>query len=111
LFDVCLNYLPGGPTHGQAGGDLLMTSVEVKATGPVGARWWAGTALIDYVLRSAVPGQLTGCVRADINTFAPGIVADLADRFWTTLVDGTREPDRPISELAPWHCAVPGATR
>ena len=85
-----------------------MTSVDVKEAGPVSARWWAGTALIDYVLRSAAPGQLTGCVRADVNTFPASLPGELADRFSTALLSGTRQPDLPISELAP---ALPGATR
>src|SRR5207237_780864 len=57
LFDVCLNYLPGGPPQGQASGDLLMTSVDVKDEEPSACRWWDGTALIDYVLRSASPSE------------------------------------------------------
>jgi hypothetical protein len=108
LFDVCLNYLPGGPPQDQASGDLLMTRVDVTDEKPPACRWWDGTALIDYVLRSASPGRFTGCVRSDLNTFAPSLLADLADRFWTVLPRGAESPGLQVSELAP---AIPGATR
>ena len=71
LFDVCLNYLPAGPPQEQAGGELLMTNVDIKDEEASASRWWDGTALIDYVLRPAPTGRLTGCVRGDLNTFAP----------------------------------------
>ena len=108
LFDVCLNYLPGGPPPELPSGGLLMTSVDVKDEEPSASRWWDGTALIDYVLRSASSARLAGCVRGDVNTFAPSFLADLADRFWAVLQRGTEAPDLQVSELAP---AVPGATR
>jgi nonribosomal peptide synthetase DhbF len=108
LFDVCLNYLPGGRPQDRASGELLMTNVDVKDEEPSASRWWEGTALVDYVLRSASPGRSGGCVRGDANTLAPGALADLADRFWTVLHRGTQSPDLRVSELAP---ALPGAKR
>lgn len=108
LFDVCLNYLPGGLPQDQVSGELLMTWVDIKDHEASATRWWDGTALIDYVLRSASPGRLTGCVRGDLNTFTPSLLADLVNRFWTVLLRGTESPDSRISELAP---AVPGAMK
>ncbi|HEY5395010.1 MAG TPA: condensation domain-containing protein [Trebonia sp.] len=100
LFDVCLNYLPGARLQDQVSGELLMARVDVKDKEPSASRWWGGTALIDYVLRSASPGQLSGCVRGDLNTLPSSLLADLADRFWTALVGGTESPDLRVSELA-----------
>jgi len=108
LFDVCLNYLPGGLPQGKFNGELLMASVDVKDEGATTSRWWDGTALIDYVLRSAFPGGFAGCVRGDLNTFPSALLADLADRFLPVLLRGTASPDLQVSELA---SAVPGATR
>jgi Condensation domain len=100
LFDVCLNYLPGARLHGQVGGELTMATVDVNDKEASASRWWGGTALIDYVLRSASAGRLTGCVRGDLNTFPPAFLADLADRFSTTLLRGTESPELRASELA-----------
>lgn len=108
LFDVCLNYLPGDLLHGQFGAELLMASVDVKDDAASPSRWWDGTALIDYVLRSAFPVGFTGCVSGDLNTFPSSLLAELADRFLTVLLRGTASPDLQVSELA---SAVPGATR
>ena len=108
VFDVCLNYLPGARADGPGDDDLRMTPVEVRNTGPVRGPWWAGTALIDYVLRPAGPGLLTGRVRGDLGTFPPGLVSDLADAFWAALLRGTRSPELPVSELA---VGVRGAAR
>jgi hypothetical protein len=101
LFDVCLNYLPARPPREQAGGELLMTNVDIKDEEASATRWWDGTALIDYVLRPAATGRLAGCVRGDLNTFAPSLLADLADRFWLVLLRGTESPYLRVSDLAP----------
>jgi hypothetical protein len=108
LFDVCLNYLPVGPPQDRASSELRMASVDIKDKEASASHWWDGTALIDYVLRSASPGQLAGCVRGDLNTFPPGLPADLADRFWTVLRRGPESPDLRVSELA---LTTPGVTR
>jgi hypothetical protein len=101
LFDVCLNYLPARPAQEQADGEPLMTNVDIKDEEPAASRWWDGTALIDYVLRPAPSGRLAGCVRGDLNTFAPSLVADLADRLWMVLLRGTESPYLPVGDLAP----------
>ena len=108
LFDVCLNYLPAGPPQEQACGELLMTNVDIKDEEPAASRWWDGTALIDYVLRPAPNGRLAGCVRGDLNTFAPGLLADLANRFAMVLLRGTQSPALRVSDLAP---ALPEAAQ
>jgi hypothetical protein len=108
LFGVCLNYLPAGPPQEQAGGELLMTNVDVKDEEASASRWWDGTALIDFVLRPAPSGRLAGCVRGDLNTFAPSLLADLADRFWMVLLRGTESPQLRVSDLAP---ALPEAAQ
>jgi Condensation domain len=108
LFDVCLNYLPAGRPQEQACGELLMTNVDIRDEEAAASRWWDGTALIDYVLRPAPSGRLAGCVRGDLNTFAPGFLADLADRFWTILLRGTEFPELRVSDLAP---ALPEAAQ
>jgi hypothetical protein len=100
LFDVCLNYLPGGPPQEQADDELLMTSVLVKDEEAPASRWWDGTALIDYVLRPAPTGHLAGCVRGDLNTFTPSFLADLANRFCAVLLRGTESPQLRVSDLA-----------
>jgi hypothetical protein len=100
LFDVCLNYLPGARLRDQVGGELVMATVDVNDKEASASRWWGGTALIDYVLRSGSAGRLTGCVRGDLNTFPPTFLADLADRFSTVLLRGTGSPELRISELA-----------
>jgi len=100
LFDVCLNYLPGARLQDQVGGELMMATVDINDKEASASRWWGGTALIDYVLRSASAGRLTGCVRGDLNTFPPAFLADLADRFSTTLLRGTESPELRASELA-----------
>jgi Condensation domain len=105
LFDVCLNYLP---VAAVADGELRFTPVEVRDTEPAASRWWAGTALIDYVVRSAGPGQLSGRVRGDLNTLPPGLLVELAEGFWAALVRGTGDPERPASELS---AGVRGAAR
>ena len=108
VFDVCLNYLPGGPAVGAPIGGLEFLGVDLPETEAVGQPWWDGTALIDYVVRSSEPERLSGCVRGDVNTIPPGLLADLAERFHATLLHGTARPDLPISRLA---TAVLGATR
>jgi Condensation domain len=100
LFDVCLNYLPGARLRDQVGGELAMATVDVNDKEASASRWWGGTALIDYVLRSGSAGRLTGCVRGDLNTFPPTFLADLADRFSTALLRGTDSPELRVSELA-----------
>ena len=100
LFDVCLNYLPGARLRDQVGGELVMATVDVNDKEASASRWWGGTALIDYVLRSGSAGRLTGCVRGDLNTFPPTFLADLADRFSTVLLRGTGSPELRVSELA-----------
>jgi hypothetical protein len=101
LFDVCLNYLPARPPREQAGGELLMTNVDLKDEEASATRWWDGTALIDYVLRPAATGRLAGCLRGDLSTFGPSLLTDLADRFWMVLLRGTESPDLRVSDLAP----------
>jgi hypothetical protein len=108
LFGVCLNYLPAGPPQEQAGREPLMTSVDIKDEEASASRWWDGTALIDYVLRPAPSGRLAGCVRGDLNTFAPSLLADLANRFWMVLLRGTESPHLRVSDLAP---ALPEAAQ
>ena len=108
LFDVCLNYLPAGPPPEEADGEPLMTSVDIKDEEASASRWWDGTALIDYVLRPAPSGRLAGCVRGDLNTFAPSLLADLANRFWTVLLRGAESPHLRVSDLAP---ALPEAAQ
>ncbi len=100
LFDVCLNYLPGARLRDQVGGELAMATVDINDKEASASRWWGGTALIDYVLRSGSAGRLTGCVRGDLNTFPPTFLADLADRFSTALLRGTESPGLRASELA-----------
>jgi condensation domain-containing protein len=100
LFDVCLNYLPGARLLDQVGGELVMATVDVNDKEASASRWWGGTALIDYVLRSGSAGRLTGRVRGDLNTFPPAFLADLADRFSTALLRGTDSPELRVSELA-----------
>ena len=100
LFDVCLNYLPGTRLPDQTRGELTMTMVDVNDREASASGWWGGTALIDYVLRSATAGRLTGCVRGDLNTFPPAFLAELADRFSTALLRGTESPELRASELA-----------
>lgn len=100
LFDVCLNYLPGARLQDQVGGELAMATVDINDKEASASRWWGGTALIDYVLRSGSAGRLTGCVRGDLNTFPPMFLADLADRFSTALLRGTDAPELRVSELA-----------
>jgi hypothetical protein len=100
LFDVCLNYLPGARLPDQVGGELVMATVDVNDKEASASRWWGGTALIDYVLRSGSAGRLTGRVRGDLNTFPPAFLADLADRFSTALLRGTDSPELRVSELA-----------
>jgi hypothetical protein len=100
LFDVCLNYLPGARLPDQVGGELMMATVDINDKQASASRWWGGTALIDYVLRSDSAGRLTGCVRGDLNTFPPAFLADLADRFSTALLRGTDSPELRASELA-----------
>jgi hypothetical protein len=89
-------------------GELRFTPVEVADTEPAASRWWAGTALIDYVVRSAGSGRLSGRVRGDLNTFPSGLVGELAAGFWTALLRGTGDPGLPASELA---AGVRGAAR
>jgi hypothetical protein len=108
LFDVCLNYLPARPLQEQADGELLMTNVDIKDEEASASPWWDGTALIDYVLRPAPTGRLAGCVRGDLNTFAPSLLAGLADRFWMVLLRGTESPYLRVSDLAP---ALPEAAQ
>ncbi len=108
LFDVCLNYLPAGPAQEQAVGELLMANVDIKETEASASRWWDGTALIDYVLRPGPTGRLAGCIRGDLNTFAPSLLADLANRFWVVLLRGTESPHLRLSDLAP---ALPEAAQ
>lgn len=100
LFDVCLNYLPPGPPRDQSGGEPRMTIVDINDEEAAASRWWDGTALIDYVLRPAPDGRLAGCVRGDLNTIAPSLVADLAERFWTVLRRGPESPHLRVSDLA-----------
>jgi len=100
LFDVCLNYLPGARLRDQAGGELVMATVDINDKEASASGWWGGTALIDYVLRSGSAGRLTGRVRGDLNTFPPTFLADLADRFSTVLLRGTDSPELRASELA-----------
>jgi hypothetical protein len=117
LFDVCLNYLPGPAAaasqrqheqQAQTAGELRMTSVTVPDDQPAAGRWWDGTALIDYVLRSDATGPVSGCVRGDLATLPPALLDELADRFLAVLADGTASPGLPVSELA---AAVHGAAR
>jgi Condensation domain len=124
LFDVCLNYLPvaavadavgGGGADGGDGGDmeeahgeLRFLPIEVGDTEPAASRWWAGTALIDYVVRSAGAGQLSGRVRGDLNTLPAGLVTELAEGFWAALLRGTGDPGMAASDLA---AGVRGAAR
>ena len=77
-----------------------MTNVDIKDEEPAAGRWWDGTALIDYVLRPAPGGHLAGSVRGDLNTFSPGLLADLADRLLTVLLRGTQSPQLRVSDLA-----------
>jgi len=100
LFDVCLNYLPGARLRDQADGELMMATVDINDKEASASRWWGGTALIDYVLRSGSAGRLTGRVRGDLNTFPLTFLADLADRFSTVLLRGTESPELRVSELA-----------
>jgi len=115
LFDVCLNYLPApaaagsqGQQRDQAAGELRMTSVAVPDDEPAASRWWDGTALIDYVLRTDAAGQVSGCVRGDLGTVAAAVLDELAERFLAVLSAGTASPGLPVSELA---AAGPGAAR
>jgi Condensation domain len=100
LFDVCLNYLPGARLQDQVGGELTMATVDINDKEASTSRWWGGTALIDYILRPASDGRLTGCVRGDLNTFSSTFLAVLADRFSTALLRGTETPELRASELA-----------
>jgi hypothetical protein len=114
LFDVCLNYVPAQVTTsvrasaGEADGAPPMTWIELGDTEPAASRWWAGTALVDYALRSGGPGQLAGRVRGDLNTFPPELVTDWAAGFCSALLRGTSSPELPVSELA---ASVHGAAR
>ncbi|MGD0699542.1 MAG: condensation domain-containing protein [Trebonia sp.] len=108
LFDVCLNYLPARPPREQASGGLLMTFVDIKDEEASASRWWDGTALIDYVLRPAPTGRLAGCVRGDLNTFAPSLITGLAGRFRMILLRGTESPYLRVSDLA---AALPEAAQ
>jgi Condensation domain len=117
LFDVCLNYRPDPAAAafqgqheqpGQTAGELRMTSINVPDDQPAAGRWWDGTALIDYVLRSDATGQVSGCVRGDLGTVAPALLGELADRFLAVLADGTASPGLTVSELA---TTVHGAAR
>jgi Condensation domain len=108
LFDVCLNYLPAAAPQNQADGELLMANVDIKEEDASASRWWDGTALIDYVVRPGPAGRLAGCVRGDLNTFAPSLLAALADRFSMVLLRGTDSPYLRVSDLTP---ALPKAAQ
>jgi hypothetical protein len=108
LFDVCLNYLPGGPTHDQAAGGLLMTSIALPEQGPVSHRWWDGAALITYQVSTSQPQGSSGHICADINTVSPELLANLAERFLAVLRLGTARPELALSEL---ESALTGGTR
>ena len=101
LFDVCINFLPAGPASDQAAGPLRIARVDIPERDIVRSRWWDGTAVIDYHLRSDESRRLSGRVRADINAIPPDRLEDLGERFWSALARGSACPDLPLSALVP----------
>jgi hypothetical protein len=90
LFDVGLNWMPGGPVAprhlaSEAGSEVVLSEEPISPARAVRYdRRYAGAIPLDFVLRQSASGAVTGYLAADAS-LAPAAVAGIAERFITTL--------------------------
>jgi hypothetical protein len=109
LFDVGLNWMPGGPSApkrlgGKTDSVVLLSEASIPAAHAIRYdRRYAGAIPLEFVLQERSSGAVTGYLAADAS-LAPLAVAGIAERFMASLRSLAGSADEPLSPQRGVRC-------